>query len=165
MSNSFWDRFRISEEIDFSRQALFAGLAMTLSFLLVRAGMVDGVQGLLIAVGLSGVDLACILYLELLAKRHQGRFGAWRKRCEGRLQKVKALADAEKQHGEIYSQRQDKERQRRALVAQIKLRELHNFDLPEMCQVAERALVEGYLTGIDTNRGLTAAGKLEVTAA
>lgn len=143
--------------MDPSHRAALAACTVAGGFALLRLGFTDGLQGAVVSVGLLVVDAGIVMHLHLEAKKHWERYEAWRGRCEGREQKQHALNAAESALQLNREAREKVDSDIREIEDELRLRERLNFDVARISMAAAAAAREGYLSGVDSNKGRYAA--------
>lgn len=143
----------VVKRMDRSQISVVAAVTVAGGACLLRLGFTEGAQGRLISLGLLVVDLGIVLHLHIAAKAYWERFEAWRERCEGREQKQRLFIAAEK---ELQANQEALEKvtaEIDLIEDELKLRARLNFDVKQISMAAAAAVREGYLFGVDGNKG------------
>lgn len=140
------------------RRNLYAGLGMAFSFLLLRAGYAEGWRGFAITLGLTGIEVFALVYLDSAARRHLERKAEWMAKC-GDLDHRKLLAaTAEAEWLAIKAAAEHVDQELRAVAAKIQLRRRLAFDLAAVSRRMVALALEGYYAGIDANKVIFSFG-------
>ena len=139
--------------LDRSQLAVVAACTVATGACLLRIGFTQGLQGWLISLGLLVVDIGIVLHLHISAKSYWDRHDGWRARCEGREQKKRVFVAAEKELQANRAALEEVTSQIQLIENELKLKARLNFDVKQVANAAAAAVREGYLAGVDANRG------------
>lgn len=139
--------------MDRSHFALVAAFLVAIGACILRIGFSEGTQGTLISIGLLVVDVGIMVHLHVAAKSHWDRYEGWRERCEGREQKQRLFVAVEKELGANGEALAKVTTEIQQLEYALKLKARLNFDVKQISMAAAAAVREGYLAGVDSNKG------------
>lgn len=138
--------------VDLGQGTIVGALVMGGSFFLLRVG-IGGMQGIPVALGLTGMEFATVLQVHIEARRYRERCEARRARCEGAEQKKKAHETSEAEYQTLRSALAEVDQEIRQIEAKIELRQCLNFSVADVAKASAAIAVESYRWQIDLNKG------------
>jgi hypothetical protein len=127
------------------------GVLLGVGFGLLRAAKAEGIEGYLVAVGLTVIECAAVMGLDWFAQRHRSVASVYRTSHAQILALEQAIGAIDKQIG-------DEKSTYARLHEAVRQREMEAFDIDTVAEEAGWAVEACYRAGINANQRLLEGG-------